>query len=112
MKKECLICGETFEALNGAKGCPECRTANQKATPTKRICEICKKEFEAVGTAKYCPTCRELEAQRLAERAREKREKRRVPSDPQHLADMAKAARELGMSYGQYSAMRRGLLRV
>ena len=140
MKKACLICGKEFDCRNQARICPECRTAGkricgrcgkefvtksktrylckeckdlyQKATPTKRICKICEKAFEAVGTAKYCPTCRELEAQRLAERAREKREKRRVPSDPQHLADMAKAARELGISYGQYSAMRRGLLRV
>ena len=111
MKKECLICGETFEALNGAKGCPECRTAHQKATPTKRICEICEKEFEAVGTAKICLTCRKLEAQRLAERARKKR-KNQIPKDPQRLVNAVQVARELGMSYGQYSAMRRGLLKM
>ena len=111
MKKECLICGETFEALNGAKGCPECRTAHQKATPTKRICEICEKEFEAVGTAKICPTCRKLEAQRLAERARKKR-KNQIPKDPQRLVNAVQAARELGISYGQYSAMRRGLVKM
>ena len=78
----------------------------------KRECLICGKEFDCRNRAKICPTCRELEAQRLAERAREKREKRRVPSDPQHLADMAKAARALGISYGQYSAMKRGLLKM
>lgn len=111
MKKECLICNETFEALNGAKRCPECRTAHKKATPTKRICEICEKEFEAVGMVKCCPTCRKLEAQRLTERAREKRGNQ-IPKDPQRLVNAVQAARELGMSYGQYSAMRRGLLMV
>ena len=111
MKKECLICGETFEALNGAKRCPECRTANQKATPTKRICEICEKEFEAVGMVKCCPTCRKLEAQRLTERAREKGENQ-IPKDRQRLVNAVQAARTLGVSYGQYSAMRRGLLKV
>lgn len=111
MKKECLICGETFEALNGAKRCPECRTAHQKATPTKRICEICEKEFEAVGMVKCCPTCRKLEAQWLTERAREKGENQ-IPKDQQRLVNAVQAARALGLSYGQYSAMRRGLLKV
>ena len=111
MKKECLICGKEFEALNGAKRCPECRTAHKKATPTKRICEICEKEFEAVGMVKCCPTCRKLEAQRLTERAREKGENR-IPKDQQRLVNAVQAARTLGVSYGQYSAMRRGLLRV
>lgn len=139
MKKACLICGKEFESKHGAKFCPACRTAGkricghcgkefvtksktrylckecnalyQKVTPTKRICEICEKEFEAVGMAKYCPTCQKLEAQRLAERARKKRENQ-IPKDPQRLVNAVQAARELGISYGQYSAVRRGLLRV
>ena len=81
----------------------------------KKACLICGKEFESKHGAKFCPTCRKLEAQRLAEHAqREKREKRRryIPSNPQHLADMAKAARDLGISYGQYSATKRGLLKL
>ena len=77
----------------------------------KKECLICGKEFESKHGAKFCPTCRKLEAQRLAERARKKRENQ-IPSNPQHLADMAKAARDLGISYGQYSAMRRGLLKM
>ena len=111
MKKECLICGKEFEALNGAKRCPECRTAHKKATPTKRICEICEKEFEAVGMVKCCPTCRKLEAQRLTERAREKGENQ-IRKDQQRRVNAVQAARTLGVSYGQYSAMRRGLLKV
>ena len=54
---------------------------------------------------------RQLEAQRLAERARKKRENQ-IPKDPQRLVNAVQAARELGISYGQYSAVRRGLLRV
>ena len=111
MKKECLICGKEFEALNGAKRCPECRTAHKKATPTKRICEICEKEFEAVGKVKSCPTCRKLEAYRLTERACEKGENQ-IPKDQQRLVNAVQAARARGVSYGQYSAMRRGLLKV
>ena len=120
-KRICGHCGKVFVTKRKTQYlCKECEAVRAKkfyrATnefrPAKRICEICEKEFEAVGTAKICPTCRRLEAQRLAERAREKREKRRIPSDPQRLADMEKAARALGVSYGQYSAMRRGLLKV
>ena len=122
-KRICGHCGKVFVTKSKTRYlCKECDTvrvkkfyrATNEFRPAKRTCEICEKEFEAVGTAKICPTCRRLEAMRLAERAREKREKRRrcIPSDPQHLADMAKAARALGMSYGQYSAMKRGLLKM
>lgn len=38
--------------------------------------------------------------------------KQKPPHDPQHIADMAREARAMGLSYGQYSALRRGLLRV
>ena len=105
MKKACLICGKEFDCRNQARICPECRKAG------KRICGHCGKVFVTKRKTQYLckecdavrakQSCRKLEAQRLAERAREKREKRRVPSDPQHLADLAKAARELGISYGQ-----------
>lgn len=77
----------------------------------KKACLICGKEFESKHGAKICPTCRKLEAQRLAERARKKRENQ-IPKDPQRLVNAVQAARELGISYGQYSAMRRGLLKM
>jgi len=77
----------------------------------KKACLICGKEFESKHGAKFCPTCRKLEAQRLAERARKKRENQ-IPKDPQRLVNAVQAARELGISYGQYSAMRRGLVKM
>lgn len=43
MKKECLICNEMFDALNGAKFCPECRAAG------KKICTRCGTVFFFVG---------------------------------------------------------------
>ena len=77
-----------------------------------RVCVVCESEFEAKGTAKSCPACIAAEKKRLEEWRRKKGRGRRAPNDPQHLADMAQAAREMGLSYGQYSAMRHGLLRV
>lgn len=120
-KRICGHCGKVFVTTSKTRSvCKECdavraeksrRVAHQKATPTKRICEICEKEFEAVGMVKYCPTCRKLETKRLTEHAREKR-KNQIPKDPQRLVNAVQAARALGVSYGQYSAMRRGLLKV
>jgi len=60
---------------------------------------------------KYCPTCRTLETKRLEERAR-KKGGNQIPKDPQRLMNAVQAARALGVSYGQYSAMKRGLLKV
>lgn len=105
--KEC----DAVRAEKARRVTDECHTAHQKATPTQRICEICEKEFEAVGMVKCCPTCRKLEAQRLTKCAREKG-RDQTPKDPQRLVNAVQAARALGVSYGQYSAMRRGLLRV
>ena len=73
-----------------------------------RQCVVCEKVFDVVGQEKMCPICREYEQVK-----RDTCKKiPRYPHNPQHLADMAKAARALGVSYGQYSAMRRGLLKV
>ena len=105
--KEC----DCLRAEKARRVTDECHTAHQKATQTKRICEICEKEFEAVGMVKCCPTCRQLEAKRLTKRAPEKG-RDQIPKDPQRLVNAVQAARALGVSYGQYSAMRRGLLKV
>ena len=119
-KRICGHCGKVFVTKSKTRYlCKECDNVRAKKSyratdefrPAKRTCEICEKEFEAVGTAKICPTCRRLEAMRLAEHAREKRENQ-IPKDPQRLVNAVQAARELGISYGQYSAMRRGLLKM
>ena len=113
MSKTRCVCKEcdAVRAEKARRVTDECHTAHQKATPTKRICEICEKEFEAVGMVKYCPNCRTLETKRLEERAR-KKGGNQIPKDPQRLVNAVQAARALGVSYGQYSAMKRGLLKV
>ena len=119
-KRICGHCGKVFVTMSKTQYlCKECNAVRAKkfyrATNefrlAKRTYEICEKEFEAVGKVKSCPTCRKLEAQRLTERACEKGENQ-IPKDQQRLVNAVQAARALGVSYGQYSAMRRGLLKV
>ena len=76
--------------------------------PVQRQCVVCEKAFDVVGQEKTCPTCREYDQAKRGTREKTPRH----PHNPQHLADMAKEARAMGMSYGKYSAMKRGLLKV
>ena len=107
MKTECLICNETFEALHGAKFCPECHAAG------KKICTRCGTVFSSKGRTCMCKSCYTA---RMREEKKEyaPREyvKKHTPTDQKSLDEKAAAARKAGMSYGQYSAMRRGLLKV
>lgn len=107
MKKECLICNETFEALNGAKFCPSCRAAG------KKICTRCGTVFSSKGRTRWCNACNIawMNEQKTEYAPRENVEKH-APKDQKSIDEKAAAARKEGMSYGQYSAMQRGLLRV
>ena len=94
MKKECLICNETFEALNGAKFCSTCRAAGRK------ICTRCGTVFSSWmhdEKKEYAP--REYV-------------KKHIPKDQKSLDEKAVAARKAGLSYGKYVAVQRGLLKV
>ena len=124
-RRICVSCGKEFvttsktrclckkcDALRAEKArrVKGCRTA-QKKVPTNNVyrqCVVCERMFDAVGREKTCPSCREYDQ---AKRGTCKKIPR-YPHNPQHLADMAKEAREMGMSYGKYSAMKRGLLKV
>ena len=118
MKKACFVCGGEFEARDPrAKNCSACRAAKRWR------CIRCGAVFSAKHQATLCSSCRKDDYHRnKPPRARvvEKKvvqedipvPKQKPPHDPQHIADMAREARELGLSYGQYSALRRGLLRV
>ena len=124
-RRICVSCGKEFVTTNKTrclcKKCDAlraekvrrvkvCRTA-QKKVPTNNVyrqCVVCERMFDAVGREKTCPSCREYDQ---AKRGTCKKIPR-YPHNPQHLADMAKEAREMGMSYGKYSAMKRGLLKV
>lgn len=110
MKKACRICGNTFESKYGAKTCAECRTAG------KKVCTQCGQVFETKSKYHICPSCRKAAREKQREQdiqflPPEKTEKR-IRRDPQELLNAVQAARALGISYGQYSAMRRGFLRV
>ena len=124
-RRICVSCGKEFvttsktrclckkcDALRAEKvrRVKVCRTA-QKKVPTNNVyrqCVVCERMFDAVGREKTCLSCREYDQ---AKRGTCKKIPR-YPHNPQHLADMAKEAREMGMSYGKYSAMKRGLLKV
>lgn len=107
MKKECLICNETFEALNGAKFCSACRAAGRK------ICTRCGTVFSSKGKTRTCNACNTA---RMREEKKEyaPREyvKKHTPTDQKSLDEKAAAARKAGLSYGKYVAAQRGLLKV
>lgn len=126
-KRICGHCGKVFVTMSKTRCvCKDCDAVRaeksrrlkgdcpvDKKTPTEkksmqRQCVVCEKVFDVVGQEKTCPTCREY--RQAKKEACEKMA--REPHNPQRLAEMAKAARALGVSYGQYSAMRRGLLKV
>ena len=107
MKKECLICNETFDALNGAKFCPECRAAGRK------ICTRCGTVFSSKGRTRWCNACNTAWMHdEKKEYAPREYVKKHTPNDQKALDEKAVAARKAGLSYGKYVAVQRGLLRV
>ena len=122
-KRICGHCGNVFVTTSKTRYvCKDCdavraeksRRVKQSDAVCKeenthtRQCVVCARMFDVVGQEKMCPSCREYEQEK-----RDTREKAlRRPHNPQTLAEMAKAARALGVSYGQYSAMKRGLLKL
>ena len=103
MKRECPICGCMFENVRGAKFCVDCRAEG------KRICTQCGRVFVTPTPVSMCKDCNN-KRKRMTEAARKER-KRKTPKK-ESLDEKVASARVAGMSYGQYSAMRRGLLRV
>lgn len=76
----------------------------------KNKCMICGKEFESERYARICSTrCRTI---RKEEIKREQREQQKNPAtqNPQKrqskIADINAAARDAGMTYGKYMAMK------
>ena len=107
MKKECLICNETFEALNGAKFCSACRAAGRK------ICTRCGTVFSSKGRTRTCNACNTARMREEKKRyAPRENAERYVPKDQKSIDEKAAAARKAGLSYGKYVAVQRGLLRV
>ena len=107
MKKECLICNETFEALNGAKFCSACRAAG------KKICTRCGTVFSSKGRTRTCNACNTARMhEEKKEYAPREYVKKHIPKDQKSLDEKAVAARKAGLSYGKYVAVQRGLLKV
>ena len=107
MKKECLICNEMFEALNGAKFCPECRAAG------KKICTRCGTVFSSKRRTRTCNACNTARMhEEKKEYAPREYVKKHIPKDQKSLDEKAVAARKAGLSYGKYVAVQRGLLKV
>ena len=107
MKKACLICNEMFDALNGAKFCPECRAAGRK------ICTRCGTVFSSKGRTRWCNACNTAWMHdEKKEYAPREYVKKHTPNDQKSLDEKAVAARKAGLSYGKYVAVQRGLLKV
>lgn len=77
-----------------------------------KICVICGKEFEPHGPAITCGKECSIINKKMKQRKRYKlyKERQRIirgrkTSNTTGIVDMNNKARELGMSYGQYSAM-------
>ena len=107
MKKVCLICMKPFDGRENVKCCPDCRAEG------KLICSQCGRVYTNHHKISMCNTCKN---KRSREHEAEKREKRKMEMcadrKQQSLDEKAAAARAAGMSYGRYSAMIRGLLKV
>ena len=116
---ECKCCGKTFERLHASqKYCsPECCSIvnldrskknwakNFKPKEVERVCVYCGKTFINVGhKRKYCSQeCSDVMKKTQTKEA-QNNAKRKPRKKSTSLRDMAKEAREHGMTYGQYVA--------
>ena len=74
------------------------------------ICAQCGIVFVPSRSASMCNFCYDNSKQTCD--TEKKVEEDELQQNPQSIDDKVAAARALGVSYGQYSAMRRGLLKV
>jgi hypothetical protein len=108
MKRSCGVCGKEFEGYRNERYCPTCKAEG------KKLCSMCGQVIQAAKNRYYCPECERVKRQKWnkveAKKARGMAEATRTA--PLTLDEKAKAAKAAGMSYGKYSALMRGLLRV
>lgn len=105
MKRSCGVCGKEFDGYRNEKYCPTCKAEG------KKLCSMCGKVIQVAKSRYYCPECERVKRQKWNE-AEAKKAKAEARTAPLTLDDKAKAAKAAGMSYGKYSALMRGLLRV
>ena len=105
MKRTCGVCGKEFDGYRNQKYCPTCKAEG------KKLCSMCGKVIQVGKNRHYCPECERVRWHQNHEQAA-KKEKAEARTAPLTLDDKAKAAKAAGMSYGKYTAMMRGMLRV
>ena len=105
MKRSCGVCGKEFEGYRNEKYCPTCKAEG------KKLCSMCGKVIQVAKNRYYCPECERVRWHQNHEQTA-KKAKAEVRTAPLTIDEKAKAAKAAGMSYGKYTAMMRGLLRV
>lgn len=109
MKRSCGVCGKEFDGYRNEKYCPICKAEG------KKLCSMCGLVIQVAKSRYYCPECERVKRQKWnkveAKKAKIKAEAE-TRTAPLTLDDKAKTAKAAGMSYGKYSALMRGLLRV
>ena len=105
MKRSCGVCGKEFEGYRNQKYCPTCKAEG------KKLCSMCGKVIQVAKNRYYCPECERVRWHQNHEQAA-KKAKEEARTAPPTIDEKAKAAKAAGMSYGKYSALMRGMLRV
>lgn len=116
----CQQCGKLFKGTPHTRFCPECHLERKReqsrrswkkkrdSTRVTRICALCGEPFETYESsiAKYCEYCRNRRPDKQGTMEYEKiRKKSRIG---EHEA----AAKEFGVSYGTYMAMRAWKIKI
>ena len=105
MKRMCGVCGNEFDGYRNQKYCPTCKAEG------KKLCSMCGKVIQAAKNRYYCPECERVRWHQNHEQTAKKAKAEARTARPT-IDEKAKAAKAAGMSYGKYTAMMRGLLRV
>ena len=109
MKRSCSVCGKVFDAYRNEKYCPTCKAEG------KKLCSMCGQVIQVAKSRYYCPECERVKRHKWREmEAKEAKIKAEAEmrTAPLTLDEKAREAKAAGMSYGKYTAMMRGLLRV
>ena len=110
----CEYCGKEFTVpiMSSIKVCGDCRHEHRHIE-REYICTDCGKPFTTIAMYAFrCPTCRRERANRQkAKRGRDQRYSDKLPplprikkQKPSSLAEIAKKAAEMGLTYGEYVA--------
>lgn len=109
MKRMCGVCGKEFDGYRNQKYCPTCKAEG------KKLCSMCGKVIQVAKNRYYCHECERVQWQKqhkLAAKKAKVKAEAETRAAPLTIDEKAKAAKAAGMSYGKYTAMMRGMLRV